>query len=353
MPANKLLTLPYYIGYLKDPHDARDYTLETFSNPDNFTPLVNASSEQEKVKQEAVKANQRFATVINDKFNINDTPMSDLQAKYDFIVLLTKIRDQLNLGSCTAFAGSAIVEYISKIINNNIIQMSTLYTYKKTRDLMRLFDGFTATGDTGAFLRAMIRSLAMYGFVTEKEYPYIVSKFDNPISEELKEVGEFYQALRYLRVDHKLIRNNKQQVLNDLKKWSWFEVPIVFGFTCWDSCLSQSNNSTTRGKIPFPDPYALQTEQPSGGHAVTIVGYDDNMIINNFSKDRTRLLSTTKGAFIIRNSWSNNWGSVLGIDNKTYTGYGYFPYEYVLKGHANDFWVVLSQEFLDQKQFQE
>lgn len=351
--AVKLRSLPFYTGYLKDPKDTRDYTLQTFKDPSKFIPLVNASSEQEKIKQEQQSANNRFATALNEKFNINDVNMTELAPKYDIVKFLTKIRDQLNLGSCTSFATSAIVEYFSKIINNTTLQMSTLYTYKMTRNLMRLFEGMKETGDTGAFLRSVMRSLAMYGFVTEKEYPYIVRNFDNPISEELKEYGNFYQALRYLRVDHQGIRNDRQAVVNDLKKWAWFEVPIIFGFTCYDSCLAQSSANATRGKIPFPDPTALSNEQSSGGHAITIVGYDDNMVINNFSRDRTRLLSKTTGAFIIRNSWGLNWGNVLAEDKKNYSGYGYFPYQYVLSGLANDFWVLLSQEFLDMKQFED
>lgn len=349
----KLQTLPYYIGYLKDPKDNRDYTLATFSDPSKFTPLVNASSTTERLKQDTLKADRRFAQVLIDKFNINDTPISTISLKYDIIKFLTKIRDQLNLGSCTAFAGSCPVEYISKIISNVILQMSTLFTYKLTRNLMRIYDNFKQTGDTGAFLRSMMRSLAMYGFVTEKEYPYIVKDFDKPITEELKEIGSFYQSLRYLRVDHAGIRNDRLAVVNDLKKWAWFEVPIVFGFTCWDSCLAQANHNTTRGKIPFPDSVSYRNERPSGGHAVTIVGYDDKMVINNFSKDRTRLISKTTGAFIIRNSWGTNWGNVLAEDNRQYTGYGYLPYEYVIRNEATDFWVLLSQEFLDLKQFEE
>src|SRR6187401_2804768 len=102
----KLQSLPYYIGYLKDPHDQRDYTIETFNVPSKFTPLKNSSSETEKEKQTLQLENQKFATVLNEKFNIADTPMTDLTPKYDFIKSLTSIRDQLNLGSCTSFAAS-------------------------------------------------------------------------------------------------------------------------------------------------------------------------------------------------------------------------------------------------------
>lgn len=353
MSNNKLETLPYYIGYLKDPKDSRDYSLQTYNDPSKFTPLVNSSSTTERLKQDTVKADRRFSQVLSEKFTIDSTPLTELSSKYDIIKFLTKIRNQLNLGSCTSFAASAPVEYINKIINNLVMQMSTLYTYKATRNVMKMFDNFKQTGDTGAFLRSTMRSLAMYGFVTEREYPYVVKDFDKTLTEELKEYGSFFQSLRYLRVDHQGIRNNRQALVNDLKKWAWFEVPIIFGFRCYDSCLNQAENSSTRGKIPFPDPTSLKNEKQSGGHAVTIVGYDDKMVINNFSKDRTRLLSKTTGAFIIRNSWGTNWGNVLAEDNKNYAGYGYLPYEYVLKGYADDFWCLLSQEFLDMKQFED
>ena len=52
-----------------------------------------------------------------------------------------------------------------------------------------------------------------------------------------------------------------------------------------------------------------------GGHAVCIVGYDDN-----------------KGTFKVRNSWSEKWGD---------KGYCYFPYKYILNPNlASDFWTI-------------
>ena len=77
------------------------------------------------------------------------------------------------------------------------------------------------------------------------------------------------------------------------------------------------------GEIPFPT--AGDTVQ--GGHAVLAVGYDD-----------AKKIGSAKGALLIRNSWGTGWGA---------EGYGWLPYDYVLKGLANDFWSLVQADFVD------
>ena len=85
--------------------------------------------------------------------------------------------------------------------------------------------------------------------------------------------------------------------------------PIVFGFIVYESFESEETAKT--GIVKMPE----QSEKVLGGHAVTLVGYDD-----------------TKGTFKVRNSWSAKWGD---------KGYCYFPYEYLTnKNLASDFWQV-------------
>ncbi len=104
-----------------------------------------------------------------------------------------------------------------------------------------------------------------------------------------------------------------------------------FGFTVYSSYTQAS--AANKGAIPFPGP----GEKIVGGHAVVAAGYDDAIKIKN-----TQAGATTTGALLIRNSWGTGWGDA---------GYGWLPYDYVLKGLAVDWWSLISAEYVETGQF--
>ena len=100
----------------------------------------------------------------------------------------------------------------------------------------------------------------------------------------------------------------------------------MFGFTVYNS-ISQA---ATTGKIPFP----IKADKIAGGHAVAAVGYDDNLKIKNTGPGAKE----TKGALSIKNSWGTKWGD---------KGYGWLPYDYVLRELAVDWWSLIKNEWVD------
>jgi C1A family cysteine protease len=232
------------------------------------------------------------------------------------------IENQLSLGSCTAHAGVGIVEYYEKRAFGKYIDASRLFLYKATRNLLHW------TGDTGAFLRTTMGALVLFGVPPEEYWPYKIPDFDKEPAAFCYAFAQNYQTIKYYR--HDPPGTSADVLLNRIKTYLSAGHPSMFGFTVYSS-IDQADKT---GKIPYP----CKGERIEGGHAVAAVGYDDKIKITNAGPCRIE----TKGALLIRNSWGTGWGDA---------GYGWLPYEYVLKGIAEDFWSALKQEWVDTGRF--
>jgi C1A family cysteine protease len=235
------------------------------------------------------------------------------------------IEDQGALGSCTAHAGVGVIEYYERKSFGRHIDASRLFLYKVTRNLMKM------KGDTGAYLRTTMGAMVLFGVPPEAYWPYgeDEKEFDREPPAFCYAFAQNYQTIKYFRHDPPGTKTD--EVLRKVKAYLMKGHPAMFGFTVYNS-IEQAGNT---GKIPFPSP----KEKIEGGHAIAAVGYDDKMKIKN-KYEKTE----TTGALLIRNSWGKEWGE---------GGYGWLPYEYVLKGLAEDFWSVLKKEWIDTGQFGE
>ncbi len=233
------------------------------------------------------------------------------------------IEDQGQIGSCTAHAGAGVIEYYERKAFGRHTDASRLFLYKVTRNLMKM------KGDTGAYLRTTMGAMVLFGVPPEEYWPYRddEKKFDQEPPAFCYAFAQNYQTLKYFRHDPPGTKG--EEILRKLKTYLSKGHPAMFGFTVYNS-IEQAEKD---GKIPFPS----SKERIEGGHAVVTVGYDDKMKIKNkYGKIET------SGALLIRNSWGKGWGD---------GGYGWLPYEYVLKGLAEDFWSVLKKEWVDTGQF--
>lgn len=222
--------------------------------------------------------------------------MAALPAKVDLRPQCPAVYDQGQLGSCTANAIGAAIQFdrMKQGLTPNFVP-SRLFIYYNERVIER-----TVSTDSGAQIRDGIKTVAKQGACPETDWPYDITKFAVPPTKL-----DYVEALGNRAVSYSRLVQN----LNLLKGCLASGYPFIFGFTVYESFESQAVAQS--GMVPMPSP----NEQTVGGHAVTAVGYDD-------SAQR----------FIVRNSWGTGWG--IG-------GYFMMPYAYVTDSNlADDLWTI-------------
>jgi C1A family cysteine protease len=251
---------------------------------------------------------------------LTPTPAA-LPAKVDLRAHFPPVVDQQDLGACTANAAAALIGYFEKKAMGRAIDASRLFIYKATRNLTG------TTGDSGAYLRTTVESLAIFGAPPEHYWPYDGSAeasnthFDVEPSAFCYAFARNFAALKYVRLDPASAAPG--QVLANIRGSLAAGLPSVFGFPAYDEYV----NAAADGKVAFPAP----SSHLNGGHANVAVGYDDHLAIG-----------PDAGALLVRNSWGTGWGM---------QGYAWLSYQYVTQNLAVDWWTVIKQSWVDTGQF--
>jgi C1A family cysteine protease len=228
-----------------------------------------------------------------------------LPPSVDLRPLCPPVYDQAQLGSCTANAIAAAIEFDQMKQKIASFMPSRLFIYYNERVMEH-----TVTLDHGAQIRDGIKSVSNLGVCPETLWPYNdQNKDDDPCptcpyakkpspacyKAALKSTVKSYQRLT--------------PTLDILKGCLASGFPFVFGFTVYQSFEGPEVAKT--GILPMPGP----NEKTVGGHAICCVGYND-----------------ATQQFIIRNSWGNQWGL---------QGYFMMPYAYATNSNlADDFWTI-------------
>jgi C1A family cysteine protease len=217
-----------------------------------------------------------------------------LPPSVDLTIKCPPVYNQGSLGSCTANALGAAYQFEQiKQLKPDFIP-SRLFIYYNERAI----EG-NIKFDSGATIRDGMKTLTKDGVCPEKDWPYTTCKFKKKPPGACYRKGKDTQVLEYLSVTRSV---------NEIKQCLAQGYPVVFGFTVFDSFMTDEVSQT--GVAPVPSAY----DSCLGGHAVMKVGYDDS-----------------KKAWLVRNSWGKEWG----LD-----GYFWMPYEYTTQGISSDFWTI-------------
>ena len=228
-------------------------------------------------------------------YRSNLHPSAPLPSSLDLRCLFPPITNQGNLGSCALNAATAYLEFLQmqKLKVKN--RLSRLFLYWNVRKRMNTLDL-----DSGCTLRDVVKSLNKEGVCSESLWRYFISWFKKEPSTKCYEDALTNTISSYERIS---------PLLQELKTCIADGNPVFFGIMIYQSMMSKEVELT--GIVPMPD----LSEPSKGGHAMLIVGYDDE-----------------KKAFAVRNSWGKNWGI---------KGYCYMPYAYVCNNqYAFDFWKM-------------
>jgi parallel beta-helix repeat protein len=186
---------------------------------------------------------------------------------------VTSVKDQGSCGSCWAFASCDSLE--STLMPGQNLDLS--------EQNMKNLHGFDVDPCSGGNAQMATAYLARWdGPVLESKDPYNPSNTSSPSVNAVKHVQEAI-----------FLPARKSSLDNDAIKWALQQYGAVYVSMIWSDPSYNSNNYS----------YYYTGSSTSGGHGVTIVGWNDSFNSNKFSP-----AAPGNGAFIVKNSWGDSWG---------------------------------------------
>lgn len=224
---------------------------------------------------------QLQSNVIEKPLEDDYKPIGSVPAKVDLRKYFTPVKNQGELGACSAFAMVGIYEYILRKNRKQDTDLSEAFVYYNVRRMMN-----SIGEDTGSSLYNVVVTMGTEGVCAEHYCPY-TDQVDMP-----QPPGEAYEDAIQRKVVKAL---NVQKDLNHIKSAVAEGYPVAVSLKIFESF------EPIGGFVSRPSEAEVEAGQ-SGNHAMVVCGYSDEEKI-----------------FIVRNSWGPKFGD---------QGYCYIPYSY-------------------------
>lgn len=242
-----------------------------------------------------------------------DGPLKEsLPVKVDLRSGFPAIFDQKSLGSCTAQAWCALLDFMELFDLKDGLSDAEIFELGKFDPISRLFFYWaersvlhSVNSDSGAELSTGAEVVESIGFCRESMWPYKISKFKMTPPVAAKVEASLHRDRRPYSLD-----------ATHLKNCLAAGFPFVGGITVYDSM--ESEDVAESGLIPMPQ----KGDKEAGGHAICIGGYDDSI----------KIFPESKGSYLLRNSWGVDWGQ---------KGWAWIPQEFIENSElSSDFWTL-------------
>ncbi len=243
------------------------------------TPTKNYGS-----NEDPFKVNTNY-DLFNKKDEHQKLMASNIPAYFDLRQYnrVTPVKDQGPNGSCWAFATYGSAE--------SVLAKSEYTDFSEKH--LRNTHGFDWGPDDGGTRAVAAAYLSRWsGPIWEKDDPYSPYGFTSPYN--LYPAKELKEALYIPDV-------NNNQDMDRLKR-----AIMQYG----------ASYTTVNADTRYTNFYTMSHYNPGNGwqnHAVTIIGWDDNYSRSNFG-----ITPPGDGAWIVKNSWGNRWGSQGGYYHVSY-----------------------------------
>lgn len=280
----------------------------TLKSENNLSKYVNEDGEEVDLSDLNASTFLRRRAQLPSKFDLRDEGR------------LTSVKDQGKHGFCWSFASTASME--SSILTQNLENSTSdnldlsesggaWFSSHSTTDKFdstygdRRNDPFNGTKGGNAELAAESISSG-YGAYPEElaKYEYV----ENGYAEALRYYSDYkFKDYSKLPEDVNLI---KQRLMEKGAMYYTYNDFRENYYTTEDGTWTYSDNGTS-----------VKGAEPSGGHAVTLVGWDDHFSKDNFHPDAG---VKNDGAWLIKNSWGDEWGN----DGYFWVSYESFAYDF-------------------------